>query len=188
MVATAPSLARGGLGHYGITVRPRDLVREEFYITSGSRVVVIFYVYSGGSPSDIIFRIVAPDGREVYPRGRIEWVFEWSFTATQSGRYILEFDNTYSILSPKTIDLAISIEPPPTTVTVPTYIPTYITEYRTMTVPTYVVEYRTATVTVPAVLPGPSPESWLPLVAALAVGVVVGLPVGYALKRPRGKA
>jgi len=33
-------------------------------------------------------------------------VFEWSFTATQSGRYILEFDNTFSILSPKTIDLA----------------------------------------------------------------------------------
>jgi hypothetical protein len=153
LVATAPSLARGGLGHYGITVRPRDLVREEFYITSGSRVVVIFYVYSGGSPSDIIFRIVAPDGREVYPRGRIEGVFEWSFTATQSGRYILEFDNTYSILSPKTIDLAISIEPP-----------------------------------VPAVLPGPSPESWLPLVATLAVGVVVGLPVGYALKRPQRKA
>jgi hypothetical protein len=118
-----------------------------------------------------MFRIVAPDGREVYPRGRIGGVFKWSFTATQSGRYILEFDNTYSILSPKTIDLAISIEPPPTTVTVPTYI----------------VEYRTATVTVPAVLPGPSPESWLPLVAALAVGVVVGLPVGYALKRPQRK-
>jgi hypothetical protein len=169
LVATAPSLVRGGLGHYGITVRPRDLVREEFYITSGSRVVIIFYVYSGGSPSDIIFRIVAPDGREVYPRGRIEGVFEWSFTATQSGRYILEFDNTYSILSPKTIDLAISIEPPPTTVAVPTYI----------------VEYRTATVTVPAVLPGPSPESWLPLVAVLAVGVFIGLPVGYALKRPQ---
>jgi hypothetical protein len=101
-----PEPCSGGLWHYGITVRPRDLVREEFYITSGSRVVVIFYVYSGGSPSDIIFRIVAPDGREVYPRGRIEGVFEWSFTATQSGRYVLEFDNTYSILSPKTIDLA----------------------------------------------------------------------------------
>lgn len=54
-----------------------------------------------------MFRIVAPDGREVYPRGRIEGVFEWSFTATQSGRYVLEFDNTYSILSPKTIDLTI---------------------------------------------------------------------------------
>ena len=63
----------------------------------------------------------------------------------------------------------------------------YATDYMTATVPTYVVEYRTATVTVPAVLPGPSPESWLPLVAVLAVVVVIGLPVGYALKRPQGK-
>jgi hypothetical protein len=61
----------------------------------------------------------------------------------------------------------------------------YATDYMTATVPTYIVEY--ATVTVPAVLPGPSPESWLPLVAVLAVGVVVGLPVGYALKRPQRK-
>ena len=39
LVATVPNLVRGGLGHYGITVRPRDLVREEFYIASGSHVV-----------------------------------------------------------------------------------------------------------------------------------------------------
>jgi len=36
---------------------------------------MIFYVYSGGSPSDIIFRIVAPDSREVYPRGKVEEAF-----------------------------------------------------------------------------------------------------------------
>jgi hypothetical protein len=36
---------------------------------------MIFYVYSRGSPSDIIFRIVAPNSREVYPWGKIEEVF-----------------------------------------------------------------------------------------------------------------
>jgi len=47
LVATVLSLVRRGLGHYGITVRPRDLVREEFYITSGSRVVIILRLLRG---------------------------------------------------------------------------------------------------------------------------------------------
>jgi len=66
-------------------------------------------------------------------------------------------------------------------------VPTYITEYRTatVTVPKYVTEYRTATMTVPAVLPGPTPESWLPLIIVLAVGLLIGLPIGYVLKRPQ---
>ena len=85
VVAIAPSLTGVELMHYVFEVGPRDFVRRELYVDYGSRVAIIFYVYSGGYPSDIIFRIIAPDGREIYPRTKIERGLSWSFTATQGG-------------------------------------------------------------------------------------------------------
>ncbi|MCI4438121.1 MAG: hypothetical protein JHC33_15045 [Ignisphaera sp.] len=58
--------------------------------------------------SDIVFRIFAPDGRELYPRTRIYGGFNYSFVANQAGYYILEFDNTYSTLG-KRVDLAVVV-------------------------------------------------------------------------------
>jgi hypothetical protein len=59
-----------------------------------------------------MFRILDPDGREVYPRSKVDRL-SWSFTVEKAGTYVLEFDNTYSILTGKSVDLALAVGPPP---------------------------------------------------------------------------
>jgi hypothetical protein len=117
--------------HVYVAVGARDLKRYVFYACANCRVSIVFYVCSGSELIDIIFRALDPDGREIYPRGRVPGWLSWSFTAEKTGTYVLEFDNTYSILTGKSIDLALAVSPPPTTTTV----------YRTM------IEYRTLTAT-----------------------------------------
>jgi hypothetical protein len=112
-----------------------------------------------------------PDGREIHPRGRVPRWLSWSFTAEKAGTYVLEFDNTYSILTGKSIDLALAVSPPPTTTTV------YRTmiEYRTLTATEYRTEYRTLTETLtvtPSIL---SQESILILTLAAAVAFIAGI-------------
>ncbi len=126
--------------HVYVTVGAKDLKRYVFYACANYRVSIVFYVYSGSELIDIIFRASDPDGREIYPRGRVPGWLSWSFTAEEAGTYVLEFDNTYSI---KSIDLALAVSPPPTTTTV------YRTmiEYRTLTATEYRTEYRTLTET-----------------------------------------
>jgi len=182
LAVIAPNIARGELVHLNFEVGPGGLAKRTFHINYGNLVTIILYVYSGGYSSDIIFRIIDPDGREIYPREKVYGRLIWSFKANQSGYYIFEFDNTYSPFAMrKNVDLAISIEPLPTTVTVPVYTITR----ETVTVPTYITEYRTVTMASPAVLLCLTPESWLPLIIVLAVGLLIGLPIGYVLKRPQ---
>jgi hypothetical protein len=80
--------------HGYVTVGARDLERYVFYACANCRVSIVFYVYSGSELIDIIFRALDPDGREIYPRGRVPGWLSWSFTAEKAGTYVLEFDNT----------------------------------------------------------------------------------------------
>jgi hypothetical protein len=96
--------------HEYITVGARDLKKYEFYVCAGCRVSITFYLPAG---PDIMFRILGPDGREVYPKSKVDRL-SWSFTAEKAGTYVLEFDNTYSILTGKSVDLALAVSPPPT--------------------------------------------------------------------------
>jgi len=134
-----PTPSEAYMEHVYVTVGARDLKRYVFYACANCRVSIVFYVYSGSELIDIIFRALDPDGREIYPRGRVPGWLSWSFTAEKAGTYVLEFDNTYSMLTGKSIDLALAVSPPPTTTTV------YRTmiEYRTLTA----TEYRTLTET-----------------------------------------
>ena len=133
-----PTPSEAYMEHVYVTVGARDLKRYVFYACANCRVSIVFYVYSGSELIDIIFRALDPDGREIYPRGKVISL-QWSFTAEKAGTYVLEFDNTYSMLTGKSIDLALAVSPPPTTTTV------YRTmiEYRTLTA----TEYRTLTET-----------------------------------------
>ena len=47
----------------------------------------------------------------MYPKSKVDRL-SWSFIAEEAGIYILEFDNTYSILTGKTVDLALAVSPP----------------------------------------------------------------------------
>jgi len=103
----------GYLIHYTFYVKPGDFVKYNFNICGECRALVSFYVYGGaGSYSDIMFRVLAPDGREIYPRTKIYSELRWSFTAAQGGNYTFEFDNTYSTLTSKWVDLALAVIPP----------------------------------------------------------------------------
>jgi hypothetical protein len=76
----------------------------------------------------MIFRALDPEGREVYPRGKVREL-SWSFTAERPGTYILEFDNTYSTQSVKLVDVAIAMRPLSLTITTITMV-----EFRILTV------------------------------------------------------
>jgi hypothetical protein len=111
-----------------------------------------------------------PEGREIYPRSKVV-ALQWSFTAEKAGTYVLEFDNTHSILTGKYVDLALAVRPPSTTTTVYRT----IMEYRTLTATEYRTEYRTLTETLtvtPSIL---SPEGILILTLVATVAFIVGI-------------
>jgi hypothetical protein len=174
-------------------VRARDFTRYDFEACSGCGVSIVFYVHgvftltltdittqatiiTGITPittqpaGDIIFRAIAPDGREVYPKTKISSRLSWSFTAEQGGRYILEFDNTYSLDTTKIIDLAIAITPPPTTIR------------ETTTIYTTTTAYTTTTITPPGL--GLIPEPGLIALVGV-IALIIGLVIGIIIRRPK---
>ncbi|MCC6023249.1 MAG: emp24/gp25L/p24 family protein [Thaumarchaeota archaeon] len=182
-----PTPSEAYMEHVYVTVGAQDLKRYEFYVCGGCRFAIIFYVYDPSwKPVDIIFRALDPEGKEIYPRGKVISL-QWSFTAEKAGTYVLEFDNTYSILTSKYVDLALAVRPPPTTTTMYRTITEYrtltateyrteyrvATEYRTLTIP--ITEYRTLTETLtvtPSIL---SSEGILILTLVAAVALILGI-------------
>jgi len=81
----------------------RILELKEGEIVSGSITV------SGGSGNDINFYVTNPKGDIILRYDRTTDV-DFSFTATISGTYIMHFDNSFSIISSKTITLSYSIK------------------------------------------------------------------------------
>lgn len=142
-------VAQGTLHHYTVYVNPRSFSIQRFYVEAGNSVAISFYVYRSDTMtySDIVFRIFAPDGRELYPQTRIYGGFNYSFVANQAGYYTLEFDNTYSTLG-KRVDLAVVVARW-RTVTATTYATTlmYIatTITRTVTAVVFIASTQTTT-------------------------------------------
>jgi hypothetical protein len=67
-----PTLSEAYMVHEYIAVEARSLERYEFYVCSGCRFAIIFYVYDPSwKPVDIIFRALDPEGREIYPRSKV---------------------------------------------------------------------------------------------------------------------
>jgi hypothetical protein len=96
-----------------IFVGAGDLRRYEFYVCDGCRFEISFRVYSTATciSSNIIFRALDPEGREIYLRSKVGQLW-WDFTAERAGTYILEFDNTHSTVS-KYVFLSLAVAPPP---------------------------------------------------------------------------
>lgn len=64
---------------------------------------------SGGSGNDINFRITDPQGTTILDLGRVSQGKSFDFTAQASGAYTFYFDNTFSLLSTKTVSLTYGI-------------------------------------------------------------------------------
>jgi hypothetical protein len=166
-----PTPSEAYMVHDIYIVGARSLERIRFSVCDGCRFTIIFYVYdANGRPSCIIFRALDPEGREIYPRGKVGWL-QWSFTAKRSGIYVLEFDNTYIILTDKYIDLALDVRPPTRTTTIEYRTSTAtVTEYRTS------IEYRTTVTETQTISPSIlSLEGMLILTLVAAVAFIAGI-------------
>jgi hypothetical protein len=64
---------------------------------------------SGGSGNDINFWITDPEGATIVNLGRVSQGGSFDFTAQMSGAYTLYFDNSFSLLSSKTVSLTYDI-------------------------------------------------------------------------------
>jgi hypothetical protein len=66
---------------------------------------------SGGSGNDVNFYITDPAGAQIYNAGRVSGGTTFSFQASSSGAYILYFDNSFSLISSKTITVSYNSSP-----------------------------------------------------------------------------
>jgi hypothetical protein len=66
---------------------------------------------SGGSGNDINFRATDPNGNDLAYQDRTTYT-SFSFTASISGTYTLTFDNSFSLLSSKSVSLSYSVQSP----------------------------------------------------------------------------
>jgi len=66
---------------------------------------------SGGSGNDIDFSVTDPQGTTILDLGRVSQGRSFEFTAQQSGAYTFHLDNSFSILSSKTVSLSYDITP-----------------------------------------------------------------------------
>jgi flagellar basal body-associated protein FliL len=66
---------------------------------------------SGGSGNDVNFWITNPQGATILNDGRVSQGTTFEFTAQQSGAYVMHFDNTFSIVSTKMVNLSWSVHP-----------------------------------------------------------------------------
>jgi len=104
----------GKISHFGFYVKAKSFESVEFYASKGTTVKIVAYIFDpAGKPIDIDVQIIRPDGSLEYPKTRVAGSFVYIFDAPMSGTYRLVFDNTYSILTDKYVDLAIAGFPRP---------------------------------------------------------------------------
>lgn len=81
-----------------------------FFLEQGDRIEGEFTVRGGDD--DIIFYIKDPYGNIVYePPGQVHGWHKFSITASSNGAYTLYFDNTFSLITSKSVYLTIRICP-----------------------------------------------------------------------------
>ena len=107
------------LVHNIITVSARDYKYVDVYASEDSTIKIIAYIFTTTwSASDIDIQILRPDGSVELAKQRYRERFIYEFTASTTGTYRILLDNTFSILTDKVVDISITVEPPPSTVTV----------------------------------------------------------------------
>jgi hypothetical protein len=200
-ITTVIPISPIGLYHRSFTVSARDFTRYYIGCCKNCDVFIDFLIIRstlwGYEWSDIIFRVISPDGREIFPRYKIYKGWYLHFVADQEGTYILEFDNTYSD-SNKYIDLAVSVMPSLQTITITSYktltttftataiyifertIPILTTSITTSPVTIREVVERTTTVT------STITEKFLDIPILILIAILllaIGILIGYLIKR-----
>ena len=87
-------------------VQPNAGYEVKITTTPGARLELEFR-----SDLDINFRLLAPNGEDVGRWERVETLTEVQHTSSYAGEYRLEFDNTFSLLTPKKVTLDYRVVP-----------------------------------------------------------------------------
>jgi len=198
-ITTVIPISPIGLYHRSFTVSARDFTRYYIGCCKNCDVFIDFLIIRstlwGYEWSDIIFRVISPDGREIFPRYKIYKGWYLHFVADQEGTYILEFDNTYSD-SNKYIDLAVSVMPSSQTITITSYrtltttfttTSIYIFE-RTIPIPTTSITTLPITIReiVERTITSTITEKFLDIPILILIAILllaIGILVGYLIKR-----
>lgn len=170
--------------HDYIEVAARDYRYIEIYISKPSTIIIIkAYIYTpAGDRSDIDIEIIRPDGSIELAKRRYQSTFEYKLVASITGTYKLLLDNSYSILSPKIVDLAIMKYPPPTTIT--RYITHTITETKTLTQPPITItKTTTQTITKTKTVAVISMKNLSSVLAIAIALLIIGLAIGFFIGR-----
>jgi len=91
------------------TVPALHEVTRNVGLTSGDKISGSIVV-AGGGGNDINFYATDPDGNVIFSYDHVTQR-TFSFTASKTGTYILHFDNSFSMLSSKTVTLDYSVTP-----------------------------------------------------------------------------
>jgi len=171
--------------HNIFSISPGNFVRIEFYASKGSTIRIYIHVAHYCicvlKPIETVTRtvtvitiaptataiptgeygidveIIRPDGSIEYPKYRILDSFNYSFTARESGKYIVYLDNTFSSIT-KYIDIVIagfpqSITTIERTITVTSTTTTTSAVERTVIVTSTITETTISTSTVTTIIP-----------------------------------
>lgn len=90
-----------------VQVSPLSEQMLTFNLETGQKFTGSLAISGGGE--DITFRVVDPLGATIVNLGRVSHGAAFEFTAQESGAYILHFDNSFSLLTSKTVDLTYDI-------------------------------------------------------------------------------
>ncbi len=94
--------------HQTFTVGPGQANAVLVSVNAGDRLTGSFSI-SGGSGNDIGFSTKDPLGNITYQAGRVSTQWQFDLVCASTGSYQLVFDNGFSIVSNKAIDLTTTV-------------------------------------------------------------------------------
>ena len=89
-------------------VAPNQIKTVYISVNSGDRLAGSFSI-QGGSGNDVNFSIKDPSGNTVSNGGKVSGNWQFDFTCASTGSYQLVFDNSFSIVSNKAINLTTTV-------------------------------------------------------------------------------
>jgi predicted small lipoprotein YifL len=90
------------------TVAPNQIRTVYVSVSAGDRLTGSFTI-QGGSGNDVDFSIKDPSGNTVSSGGRVSSSWQFDFVCSSTGSYQLLFDNGFSIVSNKAINLTTTV-------------------------------------------------------------------------------
>ena len=90
------------------TVAPNQAKTVFISVNAGDRLTGSFTI-EGGSGNDVNFSVKDPSGNTMSSGGRVSNSWQFDFVCASTGSYQLSFDNSFSVISNKAINLTTTV-------------------------------------------------------------------------------